>query len=45
MEWTKISWHESRLIERLAEKQGMTLSEYLISICKKDLEEKKTHVR
>jgi hypothetical protein len=28
-EWTKISWEEGELIERLAEKEGLSFSEYL----------------
>lgn len=32
MKWTKISWDESMLLERLAQKECMTFNEYIISI-------------
>jgi len=32
MNWTKISYEEAELIERLAEKEGLNFSEYLQKI-------------
>ncbi len=32
MNWTKISWKEAELIERLAEKERLSFSEYLTKV-------------
>ncbi len=32
MKWTKISWDEAMLLERLAREKGMTFNQYIMSV-------------